>query len=77
MYDDFIKSGNLDKYYSKYYVKVFLRFIIFFFGLFRNVVIVLFIKVVDSLIVFNKKERESINIIIIIIILNERDIVGF
>ena len=31
LYDGFTKSGNLDKYYSKYYAKVPLRFTEFFF----------------------------------------------
>ena len=71
LYDDFTKSGNLDKYYSKYYAKVALRSTTFFSGLSRNAATLLSTKIADSLIAFNKMERESINTTTI---LNERDI---
>lgn len=76
LYDDFTKSGNLDKYYSKYYAKVPLRSTTFFSGLSRNAATVLSTKVADSLIAFNKKERESTNTTTTTTILNERDIAG-
>ena len=61
LYDDFTKSGNLDKYYSKYYAKVPLRYTTFFSGLSRNAATLLSTKIADSLIAFNKMERESTN----------------
>lgn len=73
LYDDFTKSGNLDKYYSKYYAKVPLRSTTFFSGLSRNAATLLSTKIADSLIAFNKMERESTNTTTI---LNERDIAG-
>ncbi|XP_044168046.1 uncharacterized protein LOC122952057 [Acropora millepora] len=73
LYDDFTKSGNLDKYYGKYYAKVPLRSITFFSGLSRNAATLLSTKIADSLIAFNKIERESTNTTTI---LNERDIAG-
>ena len=73
LYDDFTKSGNLDKYYSKYYAKVPLRSTTFFSGLSRNAATSLSTKIADSLIAFNKMERESTNTTTI---LNERDIAG-
>ena len=73
LYDDFTKSGNLDKYYSKYYAKVPLRSTTFFSGLSRNVATLLSTKIANSLIAFNKMERESTNTPTI---LNERDIAG-
>ena len=76
LYGDFTKSGNLDKYYSKYYAKVPLRSTTFFSGLSRNAATVLSTKVADSLIAFNKKERESTNTTTTTTILNERDIAG-
>ena len=66
LYDDFTKSGNLDKYYSKYYAKVPLRSTTFFSGLSRNAATLLSTKIANSLIAFNKMET----------ILNERDIAG-
>ena len=68
-----LKSGNLDKYYSKYYAKVPLRSTTFFSGLSRNAATLLSTKIADSLIAFNKMERESTNTTTI---LNERDIAG-
>lgn len=73
LYDDFTKSGNLDKYYSKYYAKVPLRSTTFFSGLSRNAATLLSTKIANSLIAFNKMERESTNTTTI---LNERDIAG-
>ena len=73
LYDDFTKSGNLDKYYSTYYAKVPLRSITFFSGLSRNAATLLSTKIAGSLIAFNKMERESKNTTTI---LNERDIAG-
>lgn len=73
LYDNFTKSGNLDKYYSKYYAKVPLRSTTFFSGLSRNAATLLSTKIADSLIAFNKMERESTNTTTI---LNERDIAG-
>ena len=73
LYDDFTKSGNLDKYYSKYYAKVPLRSTTFFSGLSRNAATLLSTKMANSLIAFNKMERESTNTTTI---LNERDIAG-
>ena len=73
LYDDFTKSGNLDKFYSKYYAKVPLRSTSFFSGLSRNAATLLSTKIADSLIAFNKMERESTNTTTI---LNERDIAG-
>ena len=48
----------------------------FFSGLSRNGAALLFTKVADSLIAFNKKERESTNATTTTTILNERDIAG-
>ena len=78
LYDDFTKSGTLglDKYYRKYYAKVPLRSTTFFSGLSRNAATLLFTKVADSLVAFNKKERESTNATTTTTILNERDIAG-
>ena len=73
LYDDFTKSGNLDKYYSKYYAKVPLRSTTFFSGLSRNAATLLSTKIANSLIAFNKMERESTNTTTI---LHERDIAG-
>ena len=73
LYDDFTKSGNLDKYYSKYYAKVPLRSTTLFSGLSRNAATLLSTKIANSLIAFNKMERESTNTTTI---LNERDIAG-
>ena len=73
LYDDFTKSGNLDKYYSKYSAKVPLRSTTFFSGLSRNAATLLSTKIANSLIAFNKMERESTNTTTI---LNERDIAG-
>ena len=63
----------MDKYYSKYYAKVPFRSTTFFSGLSRNAATLLSTKVADSLIAFNKKERESTNTTTI---LNERGIAG-
>ena len=76
LYDDLTKSGNVDKYYRKYYAKVPLRSTTFFFGLSKNAATLLSTKVADSLIAFNKKERESTNTTTTTTILNERDIAG-
>ena len=73
LYDDFTKSGNLDKYCSKYYAKVPLRSTTFFSGLSRNAATLLSTKIADSLIAFSKMERENTNTTTI---LNERDIAG-
>ena len=73
LYDDFTKSGNLDKYYSKYYAKVPFRSTTFFSGLSRNAATLLSTKIANSLIAFNKMERESTNTTTI---LHERDIAG-
>ena len=67
LYDDFTKSGNL------YYAKVPLRSTTFFSGLSRNAATLLSTKIANSLIAFNKMERESTNTTTI---LNERDIAG-
>ena len=48
LYDDFTKSVNLDKYYSKYYAKVPLRSTAFFSGLSRNAATLLSTKIADS-----------------------------
>ena len=76
LYDDFTKSGNLDKYYRKYYANVPLRSTTFFSGVSKNAATLLCTKVADSLIAFNKKERESTNTTTTTTILNERDIAG-
>ena len=68
LYDDFTNSGNLDKYY---YLP--LRSTTFFSGLSRNAATLLSNKIANSLIAFNKMERESTNTTTI---LNERDIAG-
>ena len=59
LYDDFVKNGNLEKFYSKYYATVPLKSTRFFCGLSRHAATLLSTKVADSLIVFCKKQRES------------------
>ena len=59
LYDDFLQSGNLDKFYSQFYTTVPLKFTRFFCGLSRQAATLLSTKVADSLIASQKKERES------------------
>ena len=59
LYDDFLKNGNLEKFYSKYYATVPMKSTIFFRGLSRNAATLLSTKVADSLVAFCKNQRES------------------
>lgn len=76
LYDDFVKNGNLEKFYSKYYATVPLKSTRFFCGLSRHAATLLSTKVADSLIVFCKKQRESPGTINSTTALKEREMAG-
>lgn len=76
LYDDFLKNGNLEKFYSKYYATVPLKSTRFFCGLSRNAATLLSTKVADSLIAFCKKQRESPEAINSTTALKEREMAG-
>ena len=59
LYDDFLRNGNIEKFYSKYYATVALKSTRFFCGLSRNVATLLSTKVADRLIAFCKKQKEN------------------
>lgn len=59
LYDNFIRTGNIEKFYSKYYATVALKSTRFFCGLSRNAATLLSTKVADSLIAYCKKQMES------------------
>lgn len=61
MFDVYLKNGDIEKFYFKYYVVIFLNFIEYFKGLLRNVVILLLIKVVDCMIVYCKNFKVIYN----------------
>ena len=72
LYDDFLKNGNLEKFYSKYYATVPLKSTRFFCGLSRNAATL----IADSLIAFCKKQRESPGTINSTTALKEREMAG-
>ena len=76
LYDDFLKSGNLEKFYSKYYATVPMKSTRFFRGLSRNAATLLSTKVADSLVAFSKKQREKPEKTNSITPLTEREIAG-
>lgn len=76
LYDDFSNSGNLDKFYSKYYATVPLKSTNFFCGLSRNAATLLSTKVADNLIAFCKKQKESSGTTNSTTSLKEREIAG-
>ena len=59
LYDDFLKNGILEKFYSKYYATVPMKSTRFACGLSRNTATLLSTKVADSLVAFSKKQREK------------------
>lgn len=61
LYDGFLKNGNLEKFYSKYYATVPMKSTRFFRGLSRNAATLLSTKVADSIVAFCKKQREKTN----------------
>ena len=76
LYDDFLKNGNLEKFYSKYYATVPMKSTRFFHGLSRNAATLLSTKVPDSLVAFSKKQREKPEKTNSITPLKERQIAG-
>ena len=76
LYDDFLKNGNLEKFYSKHYATVPMKSTRFFRGLSRNAATLLSTKVADSLVAFSKKQRENPEKTNSITPLTEREIAG-
>ena len=76
LYDDFLKNGNLEKFYSKYYATVPLKSTRFFCGLSRNAATLLSTKVANSLIAFCKKQREIPGTINSTTALKEKEMAG-
>ena len=76
LYDDFLKNGNLEKFYSKYYATAPMKSTRFFRGLSRNAATLLSTKVADSLVAFSKKQREKPEKTNSITPLTEREIAG-
>ena len=59
MYDGFLKNGDLEKFYQKYYTTVPVKSTQFFPGLTRNAATLLSTKVADCLIAYCKKSKNS------------------
>lgn len=76
LYDGFLKNGNLEKFYSKYYATVPMKSTRFFRGLSRNAATLLSTKVADSIVAFCKKQREKPEKTNSISPLKEREIAG-
>ena len=60
MYDGFLKNGDLEKFYQKYYTTVPVKSTQFFPGLTRNAATLLSTKVADCLIAYCKKSKNSV-----------------
>lgn len=71
-----IKFGNVERFYFCFYLIIVLNVVKYFEGLLRNVVILLFIKVVDCMLVYSKEEIESIYICILLIKFLDEEKVG-
>ena len=59
MYDGFLKNGDLEKFYQKYYATVPVKSTQFFTGLSRNAATLLSTKVADCLIAYCKRSFNS------------------
>ena len=59
MYDGFLKNGDLEKFYQKYYSTVPVKSTQFFTGLSRNAATLLATKVADCLIAYCKRSKNS------------------
>lgn len=59
MYDGFLKNGDLEKFYQKYYATVPVKSTQFFTGLSRNAATLLSTKVADCLIAYRKRSKNS------------------
>ena len=59
MYNGFLKNGDLDKSYQKYYTTVPVKSTQFFTGLSRNAATLLSTKVADCLIAYCKRSKNS------------------
>ena len=59
MYDGFLKNGDLEKFYEKYYATVPVKSTEFFTGLSRNAATLLSTKVADCLIAYCKRSKNS------------------
>lgn len=56
MFNSWLKIKRLGKLYMMFYFIVLLNLIKYFIGLFRNIVILLLIKVVDIMLVYSKEK---------------------
>ena len=76
MYDGFLKNGDLEKFYQKYYATVPVKSTQFFTGLSRNAATLLSTKVADCLIAYRKRSKNSGNNTATTTVLSERERAG-
>lgn len=76
MYDGFLKNGDLEKFYQKYYATVPVKSTQFFTGLSRNAATLLSTKVADCLIAYRKRSKNSGNNTPTTTVLSERERAG-
>ena len=76
MYDGFLKNGDLEKFYQKYYATVPVKSTQFFTGLSRNAATLLSTKVADCFIAYCKRSKNSGNNTPTTTVLSERERAG-
>ena len=59
LFDGYLKNGDREKFYEKYYAQIPLKSTNFFRGLSRNAAILLAIKVIDSMLTHCKHMKSS------------------